>query len=563
MAKHRVVIDVEDRIKDEIRELLDLKNQFMRTLAGCADEKRGVLYSELLFDESFQLLVKMIEDFSGQLQVTNVQETIRSIYRYRTEAQTKDRFMPLMSRLDLHSQVAGNLLSMNPYNKDLLLENFYGLELPNVLRKEVWRALMRNKPAEQQYLQCLMTDRWKTISRNEIEIVRRSQELFSEHCPSLAHNHEAVMGMKTLLSYYENLIAHRLPDFLYYMQLPIIYTFSDSYKIPEQLIGIALRFGEVQSTVFAFEGPLWKHFMDCLFNISKSLYEKLRTLLNLSLIPNQERLEEFVQPIIARLTSGFVNIDVTCLIYDQLVMRNCVDYMFYVLSVMLVLMEDSIHRCKTWDNFLEIFWTLAKRVTVAELESVLPLIPETQSYDELDVVPIQLRGREYLNFLERMQEDAKNKTNPTDVLLNQDPRAGLVTRQMSKGNLMEVMLNSFIDNPSKLVSAGKTLLKANLENLNISKESSHPTTSNPRQHDRIFNPDNVSRSRQQANYPTVRISPEKNKSNSNKYGSSIKSQSSSAVQHEPSKAKQMIRQGPIPFVDLDNPQIDILEGFSF
>jgi hypothetical protein len=63
--------------------------------------------------------------------------------------------------------------------------------------------------------------------------------------------------MKTVLSYYENLISHRLPDFLYYMVIPILFTFLDTFKLPEQLIGIALQFGEIQSTVFAFAGPMW------------------------------------------------------------------------------------------------------------------------------------------------------------------------------------------------------------------------------------------------------------------------------------------------------------------
>jgi hypothetical protein len=75
VAKHGVVIDVEDRILDEIKELGFLKNEFMKLLSNCADEKRGVLYSELLYDEALQLLVKMTEDFSTQLQVGKVQDT--------------------------------------------------------------------------------------------------------------------------------------------------------------------------------------------------------------------------------------------------------------------------------------------------------------------------------------------------------------------------------------------------------------------------------------------------------------------------------------------------------
>mmetsp|Transcript_18235 Transcript_18235/g.32680 ORF Transcript_18235/g.32680 Transcript_18235/m.32680 type:complete len:564 (+) Transcript_18235:952-2643(+) len=563
MAKLRVVIDVEDRIKDEIKELLDLRNSFMKTLSSVAEEKRGVLYSELLFDEAFQLLVKMTEDFSSQLQVNKVQDTIRSIYRYRTEAQTKDRFMPLLSRLELHSQVVGNLLGTSTYHRDLLLETFYGKALPPVLRKEVWKALMRNPQTEQKYLQDLMTDRWKTISRNEIEIVRRAQELLSEHCPSLAYNHEAIMGMKTTLSYFENLISHRLPEFLYYMVLPIFHTFSDSYKLPEQIISISLRFGEIQSTVFAFEGPMWRKFMDCLNNISKSLYEKFRTLLNLSLVPNQERLDEFVQPIIARLTSGFVSIDVTCLVYDQLVMRNCTDYLFYVLCVMLILIQESIHRVKTWDNFLEVFYTLSKRITVPELESVLPLIPETPSFEELEAVPLHFKGRDYLNYQLAMQEEANKRVSPTDVLLSEDPRAGLMTRMMSKGNLMENMLGRI--NTDKKLVLNQTLLKANLDQLDVSKGSSNALNVIPPE--RIFNRDFPSEIRLHTDqsYPQVRISPEKDKSRStsNKHSLSKQSAGDSFNMPEPQKAKLMMRQGPIPFIDLDNPRVDILEGFSY
>jgi hypothetical protein len=41
------------------------------------------------------------------------------------------------------------------------------------------------------------------------------------------------------------------------MVIPILFTFLDTFKLPEQLIGIALQFGEIQSTVFAFAGPMW------------------------------------------------------------------------------------------------------------------------------------------------------------------------------------------------------------------------------------------------------------------------------------------------------------------
>jgi hypothetical protein len=577
MAKHGVVVDVEDRIVDEIKELGSLKNEFMKLISSCADEKRGVFYSELLYDEALQLLVKITEDFSTQLQVGKVQDTIRGIYHFRTVAQTKDRFLPLLSRLELHSQVVGGLLGTSSFHKDLLLETFYGHALPTVLRNQVWRALMRNPQAEQQYLHELMHDRWKTISRNEVEIVRRSQEMFAEHCPSLAYNHDAVIGMKTVLSYYENLISHRLPDFLYYMIIPIMFTFSDTLKLPEQLIGIALKFGEIQSTVFAFEGPMWAQFTRCLAGVSSSLTEKVKSLLNLTLTPSQEKLDEFVQPFVARLTSGYMQIEVTCLVYDQLVMCNCASYLFYVLCVLLILIEDSLQKVRTWDDFVEVFRTLAKRVTVPELESVLHLIPQTASFDELEAVPPRLQGRDYLDYINTMQEEALTNSRPNEVLLSQDPTAGLVTRQISKGNLMEVMLNkigrspgevnkgslltAFMNKDNRSPSAfSKSLLKANLDSINSSKESSRASplrASRPRntQQKRQSDPSYPQLNQSDPAYPLLKVSPANDKSR-------VSDKSSSFAQ-DPAKAKLLMRQGLIPFVDLDDMQPDVLEGFKF
>jgi hypothetical protein len=225
-------------------------------------------------------------------------------------------------------------------------------------------------------------------------------------------------------------------------------------------------------------------------------------------------------------------------------MCNCAHYLFYVLFVLLILMEDSLQKVRTWDDFLEVFRPLAKRVTVLELESVLHL---TKSFDELEAVPPILQGRDYLDYINHMQEQALMNSRPNDVLLSQDPPAGLVTRQISKGNLMEVMLNkisrspgevnkgnlltAFMNRDARSPSAfSKSLLKANLDSINSSRTSSRASPLHP---SRQRNPKQELCKTDPSSYPQLKVSPANDKSRV--------SDKSSSFQHDPAIGKLLMR----------------------
>lgn len=103
--------------------------------------------------------------------------------------------------------------------------------------------------AEEEYFELFKGSKWKTISRNEVEITKKSVDILSEHCPALAFNEKVVTAMKVFLSYMEKVVERRLPEFMYYLFLPIMYTLTDLAPNLPKIVGMGMKIFEIQRTV--------------------------------------------------------------------------------------------------------------------------------------------------------------------------------------------------------------------------------------------------------------------------------------------------------------------------
>ena len=170
VSKLKIIQDVEDRLQDEVGYIETIKSQLKQMLHGNSLREREVRYSELIYDESCELLVKTIEAHKNNSMVQDFQNQVRRIYKFRVGAAARDGlFDAAESPWTVHSDIVGNLLEQASYNKDLL-RPFYNKALPKHLRKNVWRALLRYPEAEEEYANIFKEARWKTLSLNEVEI---------------------------------------------------------------------------------------------------------------------------------------------------------------------------------------------------------------------------------------------------------------------------------------------------------------------------------------------------------------------------------------------------------
>lgn len=482
VPKLKLLEDVEDRLKDEVVTLDAIKGQLMQLLHTNSLNEREVRFSELIYDESSELLVKTIENFKSNHYIQDYQNQVRRIYKFRVEAATRDTLFEVTeSPWIAHAEVVGNILERYSYNKDLL-RPFFNKALPKHLRRNVWRALLTYPEAEEEYINLFKEAKWKTLSLNEVEITKKSVELLSEHCHSLAFNEKIVTAMKVVLSYIEKIMERRLPDYMYYILLPIMYTLTDLTASLPRLVGICLKMAEIQTTVWSSnkDTPILNVFFSCIVAIDPKIEEKIKALIDLDYQENKVKLENFIRPFISRLGSGYFNIETTCVVFDQLIMINTLNKMYYLLALTLQLLFPKLIVCEHWDDFLGIFFKDVRRISPLQMESLLEKLPESEDLESRVKVPAELKGQDYLDYVlqaQQFEEEQKiNKVHELGQLLSakrilaEDPVLGMHLQKMMRGNLMEQALNKTKSSRKKRRG---TLINANLTRISMgSKDKS-------------------------------------------------------------------------------------------
>jgi hypothetical protein len=492
ITKLKLIEDVEDRLKDEIPSLAYIQSELKQKLHLNSTNEREVRFSELVYDESCDLLVKTMDSMRSSQRVQDFQNQVKRIYKYRVEAATRDSLIEKTeSPWIIHSEVVGNILEQASYNKDLL-QPFFNKALPRQLRRNVWRALLTYPEAEEDYLVLFKEAKWKTISLNEVEITRKSVELLSEHCGKLAYNEKVVTAMKVVLSYIEKIIERRLPEYMFYIMLPIMYILSDLASSLPRLIGICLKLAEIQTTVWlsSKETPLIQVFFQSLDMINPQVTEKIHSLLDLNFQENNLKLENFIRPFIARLSTSYFHIDTTCVVYDQLIMINTLNKMLFILALSLDHISSALMTVQHWDDFCVTFLKGMKKISPLTLESFLERLPATEDLEAKVKIPADLKGQDYLQYRVQAQFDLEDsKTNQHGDLLShkrilaEDPVFGIQQQKIMKNNLMEAALNQSVRPDRKrntLINANLTRISVNSRErfsgqvspaLNLSKES--------------------------------------------------------------------------------------------
>ena len=488
-TKLKLVEDVEDRLKDEITYIQGIQSELKQKLHFNSLNEREVRFSELIYDESCDLLVKTIDSMKSSQRVQDFQNQVKRIYKFRVEAATRDTLIEMTeSPWLVHAEVVGSILEQASYNKDLL-QPFFNKALPRHLRRNVWRALLTYPEAEDEYLNLFKEAKWKTISMNEVEITRKSVELLSEHCHHLAFNEKVVMAMKVILSYIEKIFQRRLPDYMYYILIPVMYILSDLAASLPRIIGISLKMTEIQTTVWlsSKDVPAHQAYFQCLDQINPDLSKKINSLLDLSFQENKVKLDNFIRTFIARLSTGYFSIETTCVVYDQLIMINTFNKMLYILALAMDHQAQALLAAPHWDDFLSVFLKACRRISPLQLESFLHRIPETGDLEAKVQVPEQLKGQDYLNYRVQVQsydEDSNGQRNhelgelvSAKRILAEDPVAGIHRQKVMKASLMEATINKSGEiRPDRKKS---TLINANLTRISVNSKGRFDTNPSP------------------------------------------------------------------------------------
>lgn len=453
LVKLSLVQDVEDRIHAETDEISLIKLQFMEKLDEVSSSSRKVKFSELLYDESANVIKYIHSAYRSEPNMQELRSKLQSIYKYRIQQAHRSSIHEQGDGLTiLHSEIIGNLLTLYPHNRDLLFP-FYNRALPLNARKSLWKSLLLFPEVEEQYQQLFINSRISTISKNEVEITKKAVEVFSHYCPQLAYDSKVINYARTVLSYIECTYQRLLPDFQYYLQLPIFYILNEMGINMPTLIGVCLRISEIQNTVWPdnSEESITDIFLSILYKLDSDLYNHLNNIIDSRNPNSSEKLENFLKPFMARLTSGYLNIDVTCMIYDQFIMVNSKNKIHYILVLVLMTFKQKLLTVTNWDEFLAEFYDSCKRITVEELEPLLERIPLIEKIDGKRCVPDEYVGQDYLTYIQNAKESAAIQAISTtgalgnivsmQRILEKTGEEGIKAQQVLKGNWYDVMLN--------------------------------------------------------------------------------------------------------------------------
>ena len=427
-VKLNLIRDVEDRVRDESTTSLVVKSQFQRELMSMSRAMREVRYSELLLDEAVEVRKEVEKKLRATIQPLHSE--VKRIYDYRIQTERKGAlYQTGGSMLPVHSDIIGNLLTFVPGLKNSL-EPYLNRALPSYLRREVWKALLRNEMGEADYSWAAIHDRMRTVSKNEVEITKKMQEHLTEFCPAQAYNYEILMWVKSVLSYLETKLERQLPDPLYYLVLPMVYVFGDSVRHVPALIGYSLSLYDIHKSTFIPEGDL--SLCDLYLSIQRqhdpSVLDIINTLLDLR--TDDRILTQFVAEFLGRLTSGFFSMDCAALIYDQLIIKNTLYFLVDVLALTLSWMKDWLIKAVDWEHFIETFRRRCRRMRLNHLESLLSTITRRDDINSKITLPRDLYGESYLAYVNQKPQEKYSGVSPEDHLLDRKLSRGTVTSNL-------------------------------------------------------------------------------------------------------------------------------------
>lgn len=80
--------------------------------------------------------------------------------------------------------------------------------------------------------------------------------------------------------------------------------------------------------------------------MSPGIQQHLANLIDVGVKENLEKFDNWLKPFVNQMGVGYFNIDVACLIFDQFIISNTRNKIYYILIFALNIMKDQVLRCQ-------------------------------------------------------------------------------------------------------------------------------------------------------------------------------------------------------------------------
>eukprot|EP00949_MAST-11_sp_MAST-11-sp1_P005054 g5054.t1 len=284
--------------------------------------------------------------------------------------------------LELAAEGATALLRKLPSEK-ATLRLMLNHDLPGPLRVTAWSMFLGHPTAREAYARGIAASRMTTISAKD--------SLITEKCGTILDTHFATLGpagtgrsgrsllslMKTVLSYYHTLLTDDLPAEVYYLAIPVVYVYSQSYMT-----------SSVESTVEGFLALLDMPRPKFMLKISGQLRAVLRKhdsdlvdhICRISDVSGagqqgtsteEKYLSALLEQPVMRLFVGTLSLECCCYVWDQCLMVGSFERLVPNYAVaMLIAQRELLLAAKSPQELAKIVESQSKAIRMRKLQGI-------------------------------------------------------------------------------------------------------------------------------------------------------------------------------------------------
>lgn len=241
----------------------------------------------------------------------------------------------------------------------------------------IWRLVLSNKTAEDNYRELLRNNRVLTVSQFDHQILEDVQNFISKHTNMVEVTSLMIQSMKVVLSFYEKKTEQVLSDYLYLLCVTLVLCFADLHFLlaePAELIGMFFKMVELVEYFDPFvkmavkqdenyENTMVSNVMDLLQDSDEELFYKLKEYLE---IDPERRVQSSFAVIIKRFVHslGFelLNVDSVMFVWDNLFMKAKPERaeIFLVFVALLLSLKGDLLLASKWEDVVDVILLKSK-----------------------------------------------------------------------------------------------------------------------------------------------------------------------------------------------------------
>jgi len=390
--KNYHVMEAEDRWKD-IPDLEYYQRQFMLGARNICRQYFNKRPYELTKEEYYEWMRKCFMTYDTIDTTFQLKDMINLKTKDAIDANRKHSGKELDDQKEINISLLDNLIDRRSnINKPYKL--FFLRYLSPRMREIVWKGLLLDQTEVKTYENNIIEDKSFTVSKDEIYILKVIQSILKDDFHNFGNDYDLILLMKALMIYAAEYLKTYLQDFHYYLLFPLLQTFKSyrTYTRVKLLISFYISTLRVRMQIVdecnekeesVYEAYI-NHIIDTLLSFCKqidpSLEKKITDLLaiedeaikthhmdllvstrgeknlaNLDLRMTKQKVifGELLRGFLERWSVGFVNVRVSCVIWDFILLKDnkSKDDLFIAFALILNIIKQDVY---DWVNVIDL-----------------------------------------------------------------------------------------------------------------------------------------------------------------------------------------------------------------